>query len=194
MSNMPSRFPIIIGVAIVIGMALSTLIFWQRPAWFDLHDPSNPLTARQAAATEWAPVIGVPVPNFTLTAAQTQKSVSLSDLRGQPVVLNFWATWCGPCRVEMPAFQAAYQANQHQNLSVLAINYGEQREIVLDFGAEMGLTFPLLLDPDGSAQTLFQIRGYPSTMFIASDGTLVATHIGLLTKGQLAEKLQKILP
>jgi len=136
----------------------------------------------------------VPVPNFTLTAAQTQKSVSLSDLRGQPVVLNFWATWCGPCRVEMPAFQAAYQANQHQNLSVLAINYGEQREIVLDFGAEMGLTFPLLLDPDGSAQTLFQIRGYPSTMFIASDGTLVATHIGLLTKGQLAENLRKILP
>jgi len=194
LTKTPSRFSLIIGVGTVIGLVLAALIFWRRPGWFDFADPAKALTLRQAAATEWAPVIGAPVPDFTLTAARTEKSMSLSDLRGHPVVLNFWATWCGPCRVEMPAFQAAYHANQQQNLSVLAINYSEHSQMVLDFGDELGLTFPLLLDPDGRVQELFRIRGYPSTMFIAPDGTLAAAHIGLLTEGQLAENLRKILP
>ncbi len=177
-----------------MGLALAAFIFWQHPGWFDFSNSPNALTTRQAAATQWAPVIGAPVPDFTLTAAKTEKSITLSALLGQPVVLNFWATWCGPCRVEMPAFETAYRENQQKSLSMLAINYAEPRQMVLDFGSELGLSFPLLLDSDGRVQELFQIRGYPSTMFIAADGTLVAAHIGILTERQLAENLARILP
>jgi len=196
MPRTPARLPLplIIAAGTLLGLALGAFIFWQRPGWFDFRSSASALTARQAAATQWAPVIGAAVPDFTLTAARTQNSKTLSDLRGRPVVLNFWATWCGPCRVEMPAFEAAYRANQSLNLTVLAINYAEPRQMVLAFGDELDLSFPLLLDPDGSVQELYQIRGYPSTMFIAPDGTLVAAHIGLLTKGQLAKNLALILP
>lgn len=177
-----------------MGLVLAAFIFWQRPRWFDFRNYTNELTDRQAAATDWAPAIGVPVPDFTLTAAQTENPITLSDLRGRPVVLNFWATWCGPCRIEMPAFEVTYRDNQQQNLSVLAINYAESRQMVLDFGAELGLSFPLLLDPDGRVHELFQIIGYPSTLFIAPDGTLASTHIGMLTEEELYENLAKILP
>ena len=173
---------------------MAAFIFWQRPRWFDFRNSTNELTDSQAAATHWAPVIGAAVPDFTLTAAQTEKPITLSDLRGRPVVLNFWATWCGPCRIEMPAFEVAYRDNQQENLSVLAINYAESSQMVLDFGAELGLSFPLLLDPDGRVHELFQIIGYPSTLFIAPDGTLASAHIGMLTERQLYENLAQILP
>ena len=196
MPRTPARLPLplIIAAGTLLGLALGAFIFWQRPGWFDFRSSASALTARQAAATQWAPVIGAPVPDFTLTAAKTEKSITLSALLGQPVVLNFWATWCGPCRVEMPAFETAYRENQQKSLSMLAINYAEPRQMVLDFGSELGLSFPLLLDSDGRVQELFQIRGYPSTMFIAADGTLVAAHIGILTERQLAENLARILP
>jgi len=196
MPRTPARLPLplIIAAGTLLGLALGAFIFWQRPGWFDFRSSASALTARQAAATQWAPVIGADAPDFTLTAARTQNSMTLNDLRGRSVVLNFWATWCGPCRVEMPAFEAAYRENQPRNLTVLAINYAEPRQMVLDFADELGVSFPLLLDPDGSVQELYQIRGYPSTMFIAPDGTLAAAHIGLLTEGQLAENLALILP
>ena len=192
----PARLslPLSIAAGTLLGLALGAFILWLRPGWFDFRRHANALTARQAAATQWAPVIGAAVPDFTLAAARTRNPMTLSSLRGRPVVLNFWATWCGPCRVEMPAFEAAYRENQPRNLTVLAINYAEPRQMVLDFADELGVSFPLLLDPDGSVQELYQIRGYPSTMFIAPDGTLVAAHIGLLTKGQLAKNLALILP
>jgi peroxiredoxin len=196
MPRTPARLPLplIIAAGTLLGLALGTFIYWQRPGWFDFRSSASALTARQVAATQWAPVIGAAVPNFTLTTARTENPMTLSALRGQPVVLNFWATWCGPCRVEMPAFEAAYRENQPRTLTVMAINYAEPRQLVLDFGDELGLSFPLLLDPDGSVHELYQIRGYPSTMFIAPDGTLAAAHIGLLTEGQLAKNLALILP
>ena len=178
----------------LVGLIVAALILYQKPAWFAFNGTGDTLTQRQEAATQWAPAIGETVPDFELTVAQTQKSIRLSSLRGQPVVINFWATWCGPCRVEMPIFESAYHYHQQQQLSVLAVNYAEPSHIVLEFADELDLSFPLLLDPDGSVQGLFQIQGYPSTMFISSDGKLAAAHIGLLTEDQLAEHLEKLLP
>ena len=178
----------------IVGLIVAAFILWQRPEWFAFNSPAETLTARQEAATQWAPVIGETVPDFVLTTARTQEQLRLSHLRGRPVVINFWATWCGPCRVEMPIFEAAYRYHQQKQLSVLAVNYAEPRHMVLEFADELDISFPLLLDPVGNVQELYQIRGYPSTMFITSDGKLAAAHIGLLTKEQLAENLETILP
>jgi thiol-disulfide isomerase/thioredoxin len=89
--------------------------------------------------------IGSIAPDF-VTVTDTGESVTLSHLRGSIVLLNFWATWCGPCRIEMPEFQSAYEQNADQGFVVLAINNGETLEGVAGFRDELALTFPLALD------------------------------------------------
>lgn len=128
-----------------------------------------------------APTVGSLAPDFELTDAQGNP-VRLSDHRGQPVLLNFWATWCGPCRLEMPAIQERYEAHE---LTVFAINFDESADQVRQFGEELGLTFPLLLDPGGVIQQLYRVRGYPTSMFLDEEGIVQALHIGIMTESQL---------
>ncbi len=121
-----------------------------------------------------APEIGAVAPPFqTTTAGGT--SVDLTDLRGTPVIINFWATWCEPCRIEMPALQAVYRRHQANGLRVLAINLRESPEIVLTWGANLGLTFDLLLDQSGQIAASYHLRGQPSTYILSPAGTI--THI-----------------
>jgi peroxiredoxin len=121
-----------------------------------------------------APEIGAIAPSFE-AASLTDASLSLSDLRGETVVLNFWATWCEPCRVEMPELQALYEAHQPDGLRVLAVNLGETAAQAQQWVESLGLTFDILQDPDGRIASLYQLRGQPSTYVIAKDG--VITHI-----------------
>ncbi len=121
-----------------------------------------------------APEIGAAAPPFqTTTAAGT--SFDLTDLRGAPVIINFWATWCEPCRVEMPALQAVYRRHQDDGLRVLAVNLREPPEMVLAWGANLGLTFDLLLDRYGQIAASYHLRGQPSTYVLSPSGTI--THI-----------------
>lgn len=139
---------------------------------------------------EVAPIKGAIAPDFTLTSLSGEE-VSLSDFRGQPVLVNFWATWCGPCRLEMPAIQDRYQMHQ-PDLVVLAVNLAESAEQVSEFVDELGLTFDPLLDADGSIFELYQVLGYPSSYFIDPDGIIQAVHIGFMTEGQLDENIALI--
>jgi peroxiredoxin len=142
---------------------------------------------------EPAPITGAPAPDFILTNTQS-KSITLSDLKGQPILINFWATWCGPCRIEMPAIEAAYQKYKGAGLRVLAVDSDEPLQQVTDFGASLNLTFDLLLDPGNSVNDLYRIRAYPSSFFVGADGTVVALQIGTMSEAQLFENLAKILP
>ncbi|MBI3160264.1 MAG: TlpA family protein disulfide reductase [Chloroflexi bacterium] len=145
-----------------------------------------------AACTSDAPepVAGNPAPDFELLDVNGQ-TVRLSDQQGKAVVVNFWATWCAPCRFEMPTLDAA--ARQYpDDLLVLAVNYDEPPERVRAYADELGLGFAPLLDPGGETQTLYRVRGYPSTYFVDREGVIQAVHIGMLTEDSLAGYLAEL--
>lgn len=126
-------------------------------------------------------------PDFELENLNSER-IRLSQLRGKPVILNFWATWCAPCVIEMPIIQRSYEKYPGQ-FYVLAINAGEPQLKVERFVEDIGLTFDVLLDPGGAIQDLYRIRGYPTSYFVDAEGIIRITHIGTLTADQLAEYL-----
>jgi cytochrome c biogenesis protein CcmG/thiol:disulfide interchange protein DsbE len=127
---------------------------------------------------------GFLAPGFTLDTLQGT-SLSLADLEGKALVLNFWATWCLPCRVEMPALQQTWLDWQDQGLIIVAVNLQESPGRVADYAAELGLTFPVLLDQDGSVFQQYQVQLYPTTFFIGRDGVIDDVVFG----GPMAETL-----
>ena len=132
-----------------------------------------------------APEVGALAPDFTLQTVKGDE-ISLSDLRGQVVLINFWATWCAPCRLEMPAIQARYNRG---GFAVLAVNFDEDPEKVQGFMEKLGLSFPALLDPGGEIQNLYRVRGYPTSFFIDEKGVIQIFHIGQMDEVELDEYL-----
>ncbi len=137
------------------------------------------------------PVVGALAPGFTLINLEGEQ-VSLDDFHGRPVLINLWATWCGPCRIEMPAIQSRFEKYQDDGFAVLAVNFDEQQAVVQSFRDEFGLTFQILLDPGAKVQNLYRNRSYPSSFFIDRAGVIQVQHIGVMTEGQLDENLKKI--
>ena len=135
-----------------------------------------------------APEVGAVAPDFTW-ANLNGASVGLSELRGQVVLINFWATWCVPCRVEMPAIQARYNDG---DFAVLAVNFDESAEKVRAFADELGLDFPILLDPGGKIQELYRVRGYPSSYFVDTNGVIQFIHIGEMSNADLDNYLSQL--
>ena len=131
-----------------------------------------------------------PAPDFELTNLSGQ-AVRLSDLRGHPVVVNFWATWCGPCRLEMPLLQK-YADRYPQDLRILAVNDGEAAGDVQKFVDELSLRFDVLLDPAEKVTNLYRVRAFPSTFFLDADGNVRFQHIGTLNEDQLVGYLGKL--
>lgn len=136
--------------------------------------------------------VGDQAPDFVLLQADGE-TTRLSDLRGQPVVMNFWASWCVPCREEMPEIIRAYQAHQDESLAVLGINAQESAEQAKGFVDELQIPFPVVLDTRGEVMQLYQVRGLPTTWFIDREGRIVARHAGLLTQSLLEKYLAEIL-
>jgi thiol-disulfide isomerase/thioredoxin len=125
--------------------------------------------------------------SYTLPDGSTQR---LSDLRGAPVVLNFWATWCLPCIEEMPELEGAHAAGE---VKVLAVNRNELPEAIARFAAEkVEVTFPLIANVDGAIGDRYGVNSLPMTYFIKSDGTIGAVQVGVLTPALLEERLKVI--
>ena len=138
--------------------------------------------------------VGQPAPEFALTAISGE-SVRLADLRGHPVVLNFWASWCPPCLTELPALVSAWNAHRPAGLQVLAINGDDERPAVIrDFTARMALPFPVLLDARARVNDRYRITGLPTTVFIDSAGIVRALNPGPIDSQTLARDLDTILP
>lgn len=133
-----------------------------------------------------APQQGFLAPDFKLKTIEG-KTIKLSNLRGQAVLVNLWATWCPPCRAEMPAIEKVYNEYKDQGFVVLAVNmtYQDTFANLAPFITEYGLTFPILLDETGSVGNDYQLRSLPSSFFIDRDGIISEVVIG----GPMAEAL-----
>lgn len=113
--------------------------------------------------------------------------VSLSDFKGKKVFLNFWATWCPPCKAEMPDIEKLYQETKDTELVILAVNVGEDKKTVQDFIIEKGYNFPVLLDVKGEISQMYQVTGIPTTYLIDTKGYLDDGATGAITLEAMKE-------
>jgi cytochrome c biogenesis protein CcmG/thiol:disulfide interchange protein DsbE len=139
-----------------------------------------------------APQEGSPAPDIRLSTLDGE-DVSLSDYRGKVVLLNFWATWCGPCREEMPLFEQAQQQYGTDNLVVLAVNVREGNGTVRSFVERFALTYPILMDERGSVAGRYHVRSFPTTYFIGRDGSVEGRRVGAYTRQILFGRLDQLL-
>ena len=152
-------------------------------------------TLLTAAGPVSAQTLGSPAPDFTLKTL-AGGTASLSDYTGHPVFLNFWASWCKPCRGEMSDIIAAYDAHSDQHLQVLAINLTDQERMkdVRRFVDEFRMPFPVLLDQKGKARKSYALRGVPTSVFIDAQGVVRLVNPGPITSETIQRGLAEILP
>ncbi|RWQ71299.1 redoxin domain-containing protein [Bacillus cereus] len=139
--------------------------------------------------------IGKSAPDFELTKLDGT-NVKLSDLKGKKVILNFWATWCGPCQQEMPDMEAFYKEHK-ENVEILAINYtpsekGGGEEKVSNFIKEKGITFPVLLDKNIDVTTAYKVITIPTSYFIDTKGVIQDKFIGPMTQKEMEKRVAKL--
>jgi len=176
------RLGLLIGAAIALMAALIILLtasLPQRAAF------TGELSVDQIPI---APEIHALAPDFERMTL-VDETLRLSDLRGSPVILNFWATWCGPCIVEMPILQSIFEQHQAEGLHILAVNMGESRSIVQRWQDRHEFTYNLLIDEDQMVSNLYRLRGQPSTYVISPDGVITAIFFGPVTETALTAAL-----
>lgn len=134
-----------------------------------------------------------PAPDFSLTG-EDGRTYRLSDYRGQVVVLNFWATWCPPCRYEMPSMERAYRQLRAAGVAILAVNVGEDETTVFAFTGRYPVSFPLPLDRDGSVIARYPVIGLPTTFIIDPRGYVTHRAIGgrAWDDARLLERLRRM--
>jgi peroxiredoxin len=155
----------------------------------DLPDGKNP-TGEEPSAEE-----GRAAPDFILEQPGGG-TLRLSDLQGQPVLVNFWAHWCAPCRREVPDLVEADETYGSQGLVILGVNLQEPDDIVLDFAEEFGITYPLVIDRDGELSDVWRlggpVQGIPTSYFIDETGVIRAFYYGPINDDALRDRLAQI--
>lgn len=136
-----------------------------------------------------APAVNSRAPDFTLTDLDGNQ-VRLRDFRGQVVFLNFWATWCPPCRAEMPEIEAVYQQYRDQGVVVIGIDLRESPEVVRRFVEEGGYSWTFVIDTTGEVGLAYRINAIPASYFIDADGIIRAVHAGAMTRGGMESRLK----
>jgi peroxiredoxin len=140
------------------------------------------------------PAANSAAPDFTLRGADG-RNVRLDELRGQVVLVNFWATWCGPCREEMPRLDTLYQKYRKSGFVLLGVNIDDDPHAALATAAKLGVSFPVLLDTDKKVSKLYDLSTMPSTVVIDRDGKMRFVHRGYRagTEGEYEQQIRGLL-
>lgn len=172
-------FLAIVAAALSIGAAI----------WLILFTGGEDASAEVGLIDSHRPEVGQPAPDFALLDVRDGESVvRLSDFRGKVVVLNWYASWCGPCRAEIPDFQEAYNALP-DDLVLLGVNLEESQDLAAGLLEELGATYPAVMDSDGEIARHYRVSGMPTTFFIDRDGNVAAEGRGIITEESLRQQL-----
>lgn len=165
---------------IMMGLALTSLL------WACTSSEVGTTIKSEGVATAETSIL----PLTTLTG----ETLDLADYRGQVVLVNFWATWCAPCRIEMPELDSYLQAHQADNFDLLAVNAGEPAGRASEYLAEFDYTFTIILDENGEIDDYFGgVRGMPTSYVLNGEGEVVYQHVGALTQEILEEEVTPLL-
>ena len=136
---------------------------------------------------------GGPAPTFALPdLTDPSATLSLAQLRGRPVLVNFWASWCVPCRKEMPVLEATYR-RVGGRVAFLGVDTNDTRAAALSFLRQTGVTYPSAYDPHGTAATAYGLFGLPTTVFVSPEGRILERNVGALSSGSLAQGIALLL-
>ncbi len=178
---------LLFGAALGAGLGAA---LWYAPG-APAATPLSPAMETTPLTAAPAPVVDAPAPDFSL-AGLDGRATALADWRGKPVILNFWATWCDPCREELPLLDGIAKTYA-DSLIVLAVETGEPAEEVRAFSNELGLeSIRVLTDPAGRIGALYLVRGLPTTFFIDSNGIIRRIRIGTLNSSELESTLKQM--
>ena len=176
----------------------ATIILISAVAVIDRVVHVNALAASQATSTSSqhdvniGNKIGFTAPDFTLPTVDSRE-ISLSDYRGRPVILNFWASWCGPCRYEVPAFKALYERYPEEQVVIIAVSTQDDPDSARGYAIADGLKFVIPVDPRGVVANLYNVRGLPTTFIINENGVIKSIKIGpFLSVDEMEERLTSV--
>lgn len=177
-----------LGAAIIIIIGI---VVWLEKPWEIQSSGASSGAYNGNTNGYYSAEIGKPAPDFYLQSPDWT-SVRLSELKGKPTIINFWASWCLACVEEMPLFEKAYEKDKG-SLNIIGVNLMEDPAAISAFAANKSITYPLLVDLKGSVRDEYGYFGLPSTFFVDKNGILVDRVYGPLTESQLSEKISALL-
>lgn len=184
-------------LTVAIGLALALAIV--AGAWFVGGRQGFDEIGRAGINADYLPRVGEPAPDFAMTVVDRQGApiarVRLSDFRGRPVWLNFWGSWCPPCRSEMPEIVAAYERLQPRGLVWLAVSLDEPAEDAAEYAALNGATFLVVSDPNrADTGSAYGIANFPTHILIDANGIVRALVIAAIDEDEIVAHAEQILP
>ncbi|HEX8863040.1 MAG TPA: TlpA disulfide reductase family protein [Actinomycetes bacterium] len=141
-----------------------------------------------------SPLVGKPAPAFSLRTLDGRSAVNLADLRGQVVIVNFWASWCTECRVEHDALAAAWQRYRDAGVVLVGVDFQDTRADALAYMDQAAMTWPAVEDPGSRTALAYGVYGIPETFFIGPDGQIAAKDVGPVSFARIAARVDRLLP